>query len=446
MQQKSKYITKLKENSHLLKNISWVFTSSLIGNLLRFALVFIIIKFYSQEEFGLWASITSLAAVIVTGDFGFTNVLRNIVSIEIPRGEVGNQEAKQYFYSALLFFLVVSTIISIILLVFIDFIPYQSFFKTDNEIIKLQGRQIFIAIQFIFLFNIPLGLGVPLFFSYGESKYYSIIVTTQSIITFLLILLLSLFHCAIYILSISYFAINMVVSTLGTIIFLKKRGWLKNIFPLKTPIKRIKYMLRKGLQYLGVQLSSSFLQNILTIYAGALVGLNTAANINLIQKIFTFFTSVYQSVFNPIWSELAKKYINKQYTQCKQIVEKTTIITGVIYTLLIIFTTICGDYIVKFTATSEFQIEPRIFIMVGAFFMIKIIFDNLTLLQNATNQIHVIFLGYLIFDLFTIIFIPKITLLYGIDWLIISSIICWFIFCIIVFINFRKIVSKQEIN
>lgn len=442
MLHKSKYVTELKENSRLLKNISWVFSSSLIGNLLRFALVFVVIKFYSQEEFGLWASITSLAAVIVTGDFGFTNVLRNIVSREIPRGEIGNQEAKQYFYCALFFFLIVSTIISVILLIFIDFIPYQSFFKTDNEIIKLQGRQIFVTIQFIFLFNIPLSLGIPLFFSYGESKYYSLIVTTQSITTFLLILLLSLFHCEISILSISYFAINMVVSTLGTIIFLKKRGWLKNIFPLKTPIERIRYMLTKGIQYLGVQLSSSFLQNVLTIYAGALVGLNTAANINITQKIFTFFTGVYQSMFNPIWGELSKKYINKQYMQCKQIVERTTILTGLVYTLLIIFATICGDYIIKFVATSEFQIEPKIFIMVGAFFMIKIIFDNLTLLQNATSQMHVIFLGYLVFDLFTVFFISKITLLFGIDWLIISSIICWFIFCIIAYINLRNLVSK----
>ena len=432
----------MRLNNHLLKNISWVFSSSLISNLLRFALIFIIIKFYSQEEFGLWASITSLAAVIVTGDFGFTNVLRNIVSREIPRGEVGNQEAKQYFYSALFFFLIISTIISIILLAFIDSIPYQSFFKTNNEIIKLQGKKIFITIQFIFLFNIPLSLGIPLFFSYGESKYYSIITTTQSISTFLIILLLSLFHCAISILSISYFASNMVISTFGTIIFLKKRGWLKNIFPLKTPSKRIKYMLAKGIQYLGVQLSSSFLQNVLTIYAGTLVGLNTAANINIIQKVFTFFTGVYQSIFNPIWGELAPKYINKQYAQCKQIIEKTTILTGVVYTLLIIFTTICGDYIIKFLTTSEFQIEPKIFIMVGIFFMIKIMFDNLTLLQNATSQMYVIFIGYLIFDLFTMFCIPKITLSFGIDWLIISSIICWFIFGIIAYINFRKIVSK----
>lgn len=201
-------------------------------------------------------------------------------------------------------------------------------------------------------------------------------------------------------------------------------------------------MLTKGIQYLGVQLSSSFLQNVLTIYAGALVGLNTAANINITQKIFTFFTGVYQSMFNPIWGELSKKYINKQYMQCKQIVERTTILTGLVYTLLIIFATICGDYIIKFVATSEFQIEPKIFIMVGAFFMIKIIFDNLTLLQNATSQMHVIFLGYLVFDLFTVFFISKITLLFGIDWLIISSIICWFIFCIIAYINLRNLVSK----
>ena len=55
--------------NNLFKGVSWVVASSIIGSVLQFLLIFVLLNFYKQEEFGLWASVTSIAAVIVTGDF-----------------------------------------------------------------------------------------------------------------------------------------------------------------------------------------------------------------------------------------------------------------------------------------------------------------------------------------------------------------------------------------
>ena len=44
--------------------------SSFIGNITRLGTVIILSRFYSKEEFGIWATITSTAAVIAYGDFG----------------------------------------------------------------------------------------------------------------------------------------------------------------------------------------------------------------------------------------------------------------------------------------------------------------------------------------------------------------------------------------
>lgn len=91
-------------SSSLIQGISWVFFSTTIATLLRFLLVFIVIRSYTQEQFGLWGSITSIAAIIITGDFGLTNVLRSIASKNLNRGKEGDEETKRYFYSTLLFF------------------------------------------------------------------------------------------------------------------------------------------------------------------------------------------------------------------------------------------------------------------------------------------------------------------------------------------------------
>ena len=81
--------------NNLFKGVSWVVASSIIGSVLQFLLIFVLLNFYKQEEFGLWASITSIAAVIVTGDFGIVNVLRNIISREVLNGSKGLAISKQ---------------------------------------------------------------------------------------------------------------------------------------------------------------------------------------------------------------------------------------------------------------------------------------------------------------------------------------------------------------
>ena len=135
--------------SSLFRNVSWIFASSVVSNLLRFLLIFILIRLYSPEEFGLWASITSIAAILVTGDFGITNVLRYKASKAIEEKRV--DDFKISFFSSLYFFLLFAIIVSIILVFISPYIPYEKLFKTDNVDLMLQGRKIFIIIHVLFL-------------------------------------------------------------------------------------------------------------------------------------------------------------------------------------------------------------------------------------------------------------------------------------------------------
>lgn len=74
----------------LFKGVSWVVASSIIGSVLQFLLIFVLLNFYRQEEYGLWASVTSIAAVIVTGRFWvLLRILRNIISQRDPEWSKG---------------------------------------------------------------------------------------------------------------------------------------------------------------------------------------------------------------------------------------------------------------------------------------------------------------------------------------------------------------------
>lgn len=298
------YKTLLK--SSLFRNVSWMFAASIVANLLRFLLIFILIRLYSTEEFGLWASITSIAAILVTGDFGITNVLRYKASKAIE--EKNMDDFKILFFSSMYFFLIFAVVVSIALILVSPYIPYEKLFKTDNVDLMMQGRQIFIIIQILFLLGIPLGIGCSMYFSFNESKIYSIITTVQGFATFLTVVILGLFHYKISTVSISYFVVNTVAYLGGTIFFVYRRKWNIPKIPIRIICTNMKSMLGGGLKFLSIQLSSSFVFNVLTLYSSALLGLSVAANINVIQKIYTFFVGIYQSINNPIWSSLASNY------------------------------------------------------------------------------------------------------------------------------------------
>ena len=209
--------------SNLVRSTSWMAGASVASNFLRFFLIFVLLRLYTQEEFGLWASITSIAAILITGDFGITNVLRNKASKAIVNQN--KEDFETYFLSSFYFFLLFAVIISILLIIISPYIPYENIFKTENETLRQQGRLLFIAVQIIFLFGIPFSLGCSMFFSFNETKYYAIINFIQGISTFAVVVLLALFHIDIGIVSISYFFVNTIIYLFGSLYFMKVRKW-----------------------------------------------------------------------------------------------------------------------------------------------------------------------------------------------------------------------------
>ena len=93
-------------------------SSTIINSLTRVAIVAILARYYSKEEFGMWTAITAITAITVTGDFGITNALRNKLSYLSARGKSADSVAHEYYLSKFLsifFELVCHLIISLTL-------------------------------------------------------------------------------------------------------------------------------------------------------------------------------------------------------------------------------------------------------------------------------------------------------------------------------------------
>ena len=70
-----------EQNKNLLKGMCSVLGATGLDAICRLIVVMILVRYYSKEAFGVWAAITSVAAIVVTGDFGIINALRNKISL-----------------------------------------------------------------------------------------------------------------------------------------------------------------------------------------------------------------------------------------------------------------------------------------------------------------------------------------------------------------------------
>jgi Membrane protein involved in the export of O-antigen and teichoic acid len=430
----------------VFKDLSWTFISQSLGNLLRFLLIFVVIRCYSKEEFGLWASITSLAAVIITGDFGLTSVLRNIASEGLSKGLEGECNTKNAWLSAVVFLSLFAFVCIIILFIINGYPIFEQLFKTDNPQLKMQGNNIVLAVITVFLLNLPFGLTGGLFLSYGEVKEGAIFSLISGILTFISVISLSIAHIRIDIVSIVFFVSPLLINIISTLYFLNRRKWSNYNFSVKEISRHVFTMLPSGIKFVGIGSASNFIFNALTIYSGAMLGLSAAANINVAQKIYTFFASIMVSLLNPIWANLSRSFYSKEYQKCKKMLKISFLTILVVSIFIILATTLFRDVLLYIIAGGNYKSNVLDYLLVGGCLMGKVLFDNASLLLTAINKLNTIVIGYLLFSAIVLYVFPKIVIYWGFDYMMMILIILWIIFIIVVIFHTRSVINKTANN
>lgn len=428
-------------NSRLLKSSSYMMMSSIVVNVTRVLLIMILTRYYTQEEFGIWATITSTAAVMATGDFGVVNALRNKISNLIADGEDGIKDASRYFYTMMVFMIFISLILILLLFIMRDYLPINLLFKTDNRILQEQASDIFFWIQIMYILNIPLGMGLPLFFSFNETSKAALFTIVQACLPFIIIVALAFFRCDIVTISLFYFGVNGLVALFGTLYFIYIRRWYSYNITLRLFFRIVKEIFPQGLKFLSLQVGNSLLQNAGTICLSASIGVAVAGQFNVIQKIYTFFNGVYQSVLNPVWGELALSYAKKQADNCKKIIKYSMASLTVMFSIFMIIIILAGNWIIDLLAGSEYCTSTTMFVVIGLISYFYLLYATISTFQNATGHIWMItILNILAAGL--LIPLSKEATNLGVTNIALCLASFWAIMSIVVFINANILIHK----
>ena len=379
-----------KVDRNLLRGMFSVLGATGLDAICRLLVVMILVRYYSKESFGVWAAITSVAAIVVTGDFGIINALRNKISQLLVEENESNVISQKYFYSAFYFFLLIAIVLALLLLCFTPYIPFEFLFKTNDFELQSIGVKILIYVQIIFVFTIPLTIGNSLYFTFQESHFSALFTSLQAVFTVLIIYILSLCHVSIVFISIAYFLINTLFSFWGTLYFVFRHKWFHFKVSWRDIYKCNIELFKVGIKFMSLQLSSSFLQNAGTIIASAVLGVKIAADYSMYTKLYTLGIAIFQSVFNPLWGSYAAAIYRRDFAWCQRTYYYNLKIIFFIFISFSVLLCFCGNFFLRIIASEEYSTSFVMYLLLGISTLFFMLFNSASIIPKACNRINIL--------------------------------------------------------
>jgi O-antigen/teichoic acid export membrane protein len=285
------------------KNIVIATFSKISGLIASFAMIPILLKSLGVDQYGLWVTLSSVAAWLLYFDFGLGNSFKNTIATK-------SKAIMQKEYS--LAFSLFSYVGIFLALSLIFFLLIVGFVEDENTT--------------ILLLYLPLSLLFPLrLFTFGLQGLR--LVGLNSLLETLRIFIWLLFAIAyvylaegdkLYILSLIFVTANIVPQLIQFFLFKSRCGFsLKPRFiPPNSIVKQDSFKL--GLKFSIIQLSAlvSFSLGNVLIYNH--FGASHVAMYDIFNKVFVAALSVFNMSIAVMWPEISKAYADADFIKCKK--------------------------------------------------------------------------------------------------------------------------------
>jgi O-antigen/teichoic acid export membrane protein len=438
-----------KEN-RLLFGMGMSFFATVFNSFGKFIIVFILSTSYTKTEFGLWATVLSATTILGLGaDLGLVNAFRNKISEVISLSGGRDVEAKKVFFASfILFWLLSLVLIGIFLLVFFEF-SFDFILKTNDTSLQDLGNKVFLWSFILVILSMPLSLGNAALFSFGEANINALLLMVNSVLNLLLIGLIDLIDCDIVYVIISQYFLMMMLNFGGLFVFLRRRAWL-SFNGLEKPFevlkKYFKELLLGGSRFLGLQFAKGFIENAGTIVVSSQVGLNLAADYNLVQKVFSFASGTYQSIFNPLWAEFTLRSSVGDWHWCKKAINRTLLATSIFVSFLTFTFIFAQDFIFEVLKYNSQNITSELLISFGLLTYFYLIFTTVTTFQSAIGRTNFISAIMLIFAVIVLLFAKYFIGYFGMIGVSILFVLVWFLSSSFGLIQSFRIINRNLVQ
>jgi O-antigen/teichoic acid export membrane protein len=327
-------------------NISWSMISKIITMIVSFVSVPILLSLLGTDQYGNWATLTSMVAVISILDFGVGNSMRNSVSSINISGYETVQSEFISFFRLLIFIGLASSVL------FVLFIPL--FEISSNHL----TAALFLYIP-ILLF-LPLRLGHNVLQGIRANGLQSVLQVLGSWIFFIFIGVsyLTNFRPTLNALAIVWSLASLIVLFLVFNLAKKKLKLEVGSFFINPFSFSQKKRLRVGIEFFVLQLASLVLFSIGNLLVFNHLGSSEVARYDVLNKVFQVGLSFYNIIIGIMWSEISVFRSEGNVQALKRTFRRLALIAGG-FSILCLLGALIVPLIIKLWTNGKILIQTK---------------------------------------------------------------------------------------
>jgi len=140
--------------------------------------------------------------------------------------------------------------------------------------------------------------------------------------------------------------------------------------------------------------------NAITIVVTARISLSEAAELNLVQKIYTFFLAVYLSLYNPLWAGYSDAIYRNDWEWARKTIRRTIMATTVLFSIALLVLAIWGNFFLHLLAGKNYVSQPMLFVLMGLWALFYSLYLLGGAFLSATGKINIVTFSTGLFALF----------------------------------------------
>ncbi|KAM3097315.1 hypothetical protein ACKFKF_20290 [Phormidesmis sp. 146-12] len=279
--------------------------------------------YLGTERFGLWLTLSMLLSWVSLTDLGLANSLTNVLSADRP----DSPQAKQAVSSA--FWLMVGMAIALTLIFFMvhPWVQWDRLFNVTSAQAKSEVGWAAIAFFAGFILRLPLSVAGRIYTAYQEGYFYQAWGGLGSLASVTALVVAIQFQVGLPQLVIVFFGTSLLGDLLATVhVF----GWRwRSLRPRLSAFsqKQAQWLLKTGLQFWVIQISSIiFFQTDLIIVA-QLFGAEKVATYGTILKLFGLLGTIQTAFLFPLWPAYSEAFSRRDISWIIQTFKKTIVLS-----------------------------------------------------------------------------------------------------------------------
>ncbi|WP_234736673.1 MATE family efflux transporter [Tellurirhabdus bombi] len=304
----------------LSKNIVVSFLYKGINIATQFLLVRITLSYISTTEYGVWLTLSSFLTWFAIFDFGFTNGLRNKVTLAYADGKL--EKAQPYISTSYAFLFLVISVMLLLFGISTVFVNWQQLFNAPNELAATLPLILIIAFA-LFCLRLLLNLISAILLAVHQAGQVELINTAIQVATLVgLMLWANTSDVALFEVAVVYSLMPVVVLFLASLIFFGNA--YKAIRPT---ISSIQWSLFGELgvvggKFFGLQLVSLVLFSSQNFIISHLFNPAEVTPFNLVYRYFSVIPIVFNVLLVPHWSAITEAYYKHNFEWLQQTLKR----------------------------------------------------------------------------------------------------------------------------